>query len=120
MRQDEPSPTRWQGFCPKCGAVIDTNIQGNEIGEHKCKEKPMSIINAIPEFLKEGVRVRMKKSVPRNLTDDDGVLSITPAPDEYYKGKVLSVNPEYALIMWDGELFPATTSRNFMDKLLPE
>jgi hypothetical protein len=28
---------RYQGYCPKCKAVISTNMQGNEIGYHICK-----------------------------------------------------------------------------------
>lgn len=26
----------YEGFCSKCGEVISTNIQGNEIGKHIC------------------------------------------------------------------------------------
>lgn len=26
----------YEGYCPVCGQVIKTNIQGNEIGEHTC------------------------------------------------------------------------------------
>lgn len=28
---------KYEGYCPKCKAVIKTNIQGNEIGTHDCK-----------------------------------------------------------------------------------
>lgn len=27
----------YEGYCPKCNAIIETNIQGNEIGTHICK-----------------------------------------------------------------------------------
>ena len=29
----------YQGICPKCRATIDTNIQGNVIGNHNCIRK---------------------------------------------------------------------------------
>lgn len=27
----------YEGYCPKCGKIIATNMQGNEIGYHKCE-----------------------------------------------------------------------------------
>jgi len=26
----------YEGYCPKCGKIIKTNSQGNEMGKHKC------------------------------------------------------------------------------------
>ncbi len=39
MAEELPDGTMggYQGYCPKCGEIIKTNIQGNEIGEHDCK-----------------------------------------------------------------------------------
>lgn len=81
-------------------------------------EQTMNQLNLIPGHLKEGGRVKMKKSVPHNL--DDIVYVGEQEPSEYYKGTILSVNIDEALIQWDGELLPCTTSRKHYNNLIPE
>ena len=46
MADELPDGTRggYEGYCPKCGTVIQTNIQGNEISEHNCIMKHNQLI----------------------------------------------------------------------------
>lgn len=38
MAEELPDGTRggYEGYCPKCGMIIKTNSQGNEISSHEC------------------------------------------------------------------------------------
>lgn len=40
---NESESEKYQSYCPKCGKVINTNIQGNEMGSHDCKSEPSAM-----------------------------------------------------------------------------